>query len=173
MEEYTSDLPAEKREDVEAQFRRGSVKILVATIALGMGFDKADIHTVIHLFTPSSPVQYYQEIGRAGRKLDLAYAYILPSTPWRNDYQRDIAMNRIFDLLRENSNFMAKDDLLTAAEEGNVKKTHIEDALLVGKAKGYFFIVYDNVQLLRGVTEEEKRNIGNTLKRERRKWTSC
>ena len=55
------------REGLEQALKNNSVKALVATSALGMGFDKPDLGFVIHLGAPSSPVAYYQQVGRAGR----------------------------------------------------------------------------------------------------------
>lgn len=65
------------REEREQLLLNNKVKALVATIALGMGFDKPDIGFVIHYQRPGSIVKYYQEIGRAGRALDNAYAILL------------------------------------------------------------------------------------------------
>src|SRR5690606_16588654 len=53
-------------------------KALVATSALGMGFDKPDLGFVVHLGAPSSPVAYYQQVGRAGRATDNADVLLLP-----------------------------------------------------------------------------------------------
>lgn len=65
------------REEREQLLLNNKVKVLVATIALGMGFDKPDLGFVIHFQRPGSIVQYYQEIGRAGRTLENAYAILL------------------------------------------------------------------------------------------------
>ena len=55
------------------------MKALVATSALSMGFDKADIGFIIHLGAPPSPIAYYQQIGRAGRGIDTALVALLPN----------------------------------------------------------------------------------------------
>ncbi|MCB2287637.1 RecQ family ATP-dependent DNA helicase [Clostridium algidicarnis] len=65
------------REERETLLIENKVKVLVSTVALGMGFDKGDISFVIHFQMPSNIIRYYQEIGRAGRKLDDAYAVLL------------------------------------------------------------------------------------------------
>jgi len=64
---YHAGLPAEIRESVQQNFQSGKLQCVVATIAFGMGIDKADIRTVIHAALPSTLEGYYQEIGRAGR----------------------------------------------------------------------------------------------------------
>ncbi|MEO7035331.1 MAG: DNA topoisomerase 3 [Polyangiaceae bacterium] len=64
---YHAGLPAQVRERVQADFLAGKLDVVVATVAFGMGVDKADIRTVLHLALPGSVEGYYQEIGRAGR----------------------------------------------------------------------------------------------------------
>ena len=67
------------REQLEDRLRDNQVKALVATSALGMGYDKPDLAFCIHLGSPASPVAYYQQVGRAGRALDDALAVLVPA----------------------------------------------------------------------------------------------
>jgi RecQ family ATP-dependent DNA helicase len=64
---YHAGLDAETRDRVQTAFQTGELEVVVATIAFGMGIDKADIRTVIHAGLPATLEGYYQEIGRAGR----------------------------------------------------------------------------------------------------------
>jgi ATP-dependent DNA helicase RecQ len=73
---YTGQT-GEGRPELEQALLRNRVKALVATTALGMGFDKPDLAFVIHYQTPGSVVAYYQQVGRAGRALDAAYGILL------------------------------------------------------------------------------------------------
>lgn len=77
---YTGQTPTEEREESEGLLKRNEVKALVATSALGMGFDKPDLGFVLHLGAPSSPVAYYQQVGRAGRATENADVLLLPGT---------------------------------------------------------------------------------------------
>ena len=74
---YTSRTPPEEREELETALLENRVKALVATPALGMGFDKPDLGFVIHYQTPGSVVFYYQQVGRAGRALEAAHGVLL------------------------------------------------------------------------------------------------
>ena len=73
---YTSET-GDQRPELEDALLQNKVKALVATTALGMGFDKPDLAFVIHYQTPGSAVAYYQQVGRAGRALDAAYGVLL------------------------------------------------------------------------------------------------
>ena len=76
VESYTGQT-GDRREELEQALLENHVKALVATTALGMGFDKPDLSFVIHYQSPASVVAYYQQVGRAGRALDAAYGVLL------------------------------------------------------------------------------------------------
>ncbi|MEO6472368.1 MAG: RecQ family ATP-dependent DNA helicase [Aeromicrobium sp.] len=75
---YTGRTDPEEREESEQMLKGNQLKALVATSALGMGFDKPDLGFVIHLGAPSSPVAYYQQVGRAGRATENADVLLMP-----------------------------------------------------------------------------------------------
>jgi ATP-dependent DNA helicase RecQ len=75
---YTGRTDSAERERAEQALKDNQVKALVATSALGMGFDKPDLGFVVHLGAPSSPVAYYQQVGRAGRATESADVLLLP-----------------------------------------------------------------------------------------------
>jgi len=76
VEAYTGET-GDRREELEQALLSNEVKALVATTALGMGYDKPDLAFVIHYQMPGSVVAYYQQVGRAGRALDSAYGVLL------------------------------------------------------------------------------------------------
>src|SRR5712692_79937 len=76
-EPYNGAMETERRGILENRLLNNEVKTLVATVALGMGFDKPDLGFVIHFQRPASVVHYYQQIGRAGRAVDDAYGVLL------------------------------------------------------------------------------------------------
>ena len=75
---YTGSTETAEREQLEADLLANRVKALIATSALGMGFDKPDLGFVVHLGAPSSPIAYYQQVGRAGRSTASAEVILLP-----------------------------------------------------------------------------------------------
>ncbi|MBO8190221.1 DEAD/DEAH box helicase [Streptomyces oryzae] len=89
---YTGRTENADREAAEADLLANRVKALVATSALGMGFDKPDLGFVVHLGSPASPIAYYQQVGRAGRGVDHAEVLLLPG-------QEDEAIWRYFSSL--------------------------------------------------------------------------
>lgn len=76
-ERFYSKLSEEDKAEAVERFMNNEIKVLVATIAFGMGFDKPDIGFVIHFQKPGNIVAYYQQIGRAGRCIDNAFAILL------------------------------------------------------------------------------------------------
>jgi len=76
---YTGALESGERERLEDALGANQLKALIATSALGMGYDKPDLGFVVHVGSPPSPVSYYQQVGRAGRGIDHALVVLLPS----------------------------------------------------------------------------------------------
>ena len=76
---YSGKAPPEERELIEQQLKANELACVVATSALGMGYDKPDLRFVVHLGMPDSPIAYYQAIGRAGRAVDRADVVLVPT----------------------------------------------------------------------------------------------
>ena len=74
---YHADQPDDVRQGLEKALLANKIKCLVATTALGMGYDKPDLTFVIHYQTPGNVVSYYQQVGRAGRAIPKAYGVLL------------------------------------------------------------------------------------------------
>ena len=89
---YHAGLDAATREHVQTAFQAGKLEVVVATIAFGMGIDKADIRTVIHAGLPGTLEGYYQEIGRAGRDGALSRTYLMHS--YADQRTHDFFLNR-------------------------------------------------------------------------------
>ncbi|MEU8084499.1 DEAD/DEAH box helicase [Micromonospora sp. NPDC049101] len=75
---YTGQVEDADRRAAEQDLLDNKIKALVATSALGMGFDKPDLGFVVHLGAPPSPIAYYQQVGRAGRAVEHAEVLLLP-----------------------------------------------------------------------------------------------
>jgi ATP-dependent DNA helicase RecQ len=74
---YTGEADSGDRISIEQQLLANEVKVVVATSALGMGFDKPDLTFVVHFQSPGSPIAYYQQVGRAGRAVDASMGVLL------------------------------------------------------------------------------------------------
>jgi ATP-dependent DNA helicase RecQ len=77
---YSGQTEQTERLAAEDDLINNRVKALIATSALGMGFDKPDLGFVIHFGAPASPIAYYQQVGRAGRGVDRAQVVLLPGS---------------------------------------------------------------------------------------------
>ena len=75
---YSGQTDAAERLEIESALAGNRVKAVVATSALGMGFDKPDLGFVVHVGAPASPIAYYQQVGRAGRAVERADVLLLP-----------------------------------------------------------------------------------------------
>lgn len=121
------------REHLETQLLHNKLKVLVATTALGMGYDKPDLSFVIHYQAPGSIVAYYQQVGRAGRGIDAAIGVLMSGMEDQNihDFFRDSAfpsetqVNEILHVL-ENSDGLS---LRGIEEQSNLRHGQIEKVL--------------------------------------------
>ena len=86
---YTGQVEDAERRAAEQDLLDNKIKALIATSALGMGFDKPDLGFVVHLGAPPSPIAYYQQVGRAGRAVERAEVVLLPGA-------EDVAIWRYF-----------------------------------------------------------------------------
>ncbi len=84
VEAYTGQTDPEQRLQIEESLLTNKLKAVVATSALGMGYDKPDLGFIVHMGAPQSPVAYYQQIGRAGRGVERAEVILLPASEDRD-----------------------------------------------------------------------------------------
>jgi ATP-dependent DNA helicase RecQ len=120
---------SDNRETLEGRLRRNQMKALVATSALGMGYDKPDLAFCIHIGSPASPVAYYQQVGRAGRALDDAIAVLVPGPPderiWEyfatSGIPTDEQVERILDALADGPQSLGGVEAATGIRRGRLE----------------------------------------------------
>lgn len=120
----------------EQDFREGEIQVLFSTNALGLGYDKSDIPTVIHTWTPNTMVQYYQEFGRAGRQPGLdATAYMLPTRTWDATKWIDCLSKLAFLLSRTPNKTLTRNNIKEYAISTRLKETDMNIAIVQGLQK--------------------------------------
>lgn len=132
VEAYTGKT-GDRREELEQALQENKVKALVATTALGMGYDKPDLAFVIHFQMPGSVVAYYQQVGRAGRALESAYGVLLSGdeeegiTDWfiRSAFPTRQEVDDVLGALYEAQEGLSIPDLMTCVNmsKGRIEKT--------------------------------------------------
>src|SRR3954470_882751 len=133
---YTGRSETADRMAAEEDLLGNRVKALVATSALGMGFDKPDLGFVIHLGAPQSPIAYYQQVGRAGRGVERADVLLLPGTEdedvWRYfasvGFPPEDVVRRTLDVLAESSKPVSVPALEVSVE---ISRSRLEQMLKV------------------------------------------
>ncbi len=131
---YHAGKTDEERQALEPALLANTIKCLVATTALGMGYDKPDLTFVIHYQTPGNVVAYYQQVGRAGRAIDSAYGVLLSGAEEDdiNQYFRDSAfppewqINRILQALETADDGLKVREIERAV---NLRQSQIEKVL--------------------------------------------
>ena len=115
---YSGRTEDAERREAEADLLANRIKALVATSALGMGFDKPDLGFVVHIGAPQSPIAYYQQVGRAGRGVEHAEVLLLPG-------QEDQAIWRYFASLAFPPEGQVRQTLDALAEAGRPLSTAV------------------------------------------------
>jgi ATP-dependent DNA helicase RecQ len=135
------------RPALEQAFLNNKVKTLVATVALGMGFDKPDIGFVIHFQRPGSVVAYYQQVGRAGRAVERAYGILLSGA--EDDEIQDYFIQSAFPSLEtmhqilgtlENTEGLTTNEVLAQV---NVSRSMLDKALKMLEVDGAVSVAFE------------------------------
>src|SRR3954463_12916879 len=133
---YTGRSETADRMAAEDDLLANRVKALVATSALGMGFDKPDLGFVIHLGAPQSPIAYYQQVGRAGRGVERADVLLMPGTEdedvWRYfasvGFPPEDVVRRTLDVLADSTKPVSVPALEVSVE---ISRSRLEQMLKV------------------------------------------
>jgi ATP-dependent DNA helicase RecQ len=126
---YTGGTDNDERLEVEDRLLANEVKVVVATSALGMGYDKPDLSFVVHYQTPGNAVAYYQQVGRAGRALPSSRGILLHGS--EDEDIQDYFINMAFPSPELTDELLS---LLETADEP-VRPTRIESELNIGHTR--------------------------------------
>src|SRR4051812_41701926 len=141
-EAYSGEIDTERRVDVEDRLLRNDLKAVVATSALGMGYDKPDLGFVVHYQAPGSVIAYYQQVGRAGRGIDRAEVVLLRGAEDRRiqDFFIEQAFPRreIVDRVLEHLEAVGHDGAMTQElmAQVNLGRSRIEGLMKVLDVEG-------------------------------------
>lgn len=127
-EPFYAGVDKEQKDVIVQKLLDNEIKVLVATVAFGMGFDKPDIGFVIHFQKPGNIVAYYQQIGRAGRALRNAYAILLCG-------EEDDAINQYFIDSAFPTEELMNDVIETVQEHPGIKRSEFEKYINMKPAK--------------------------------------
>lgn len=144
MPYYSDDFKNDQIQEAIEKFQNNNIKVIVATIKLGMGYDKGDIGFVIHYQCPSNIISYYQQIGRAGRNIDKAYAILMYGQEDRqiseyfidNSFPKKEDCEKVLEVLR-NHDGLKKNDIKFYV---NIENKEIEKVLMFLENEGAIFI---------------------------------
>lgn len=162
-ESYHAGLETTESQSRLHSFSTGRLRILVATVKLGMGYDKADIRFVIHYQLPQNLIAYYQQIGRAGRDGQPATAILLQGV------EDEEILNHFIQAAQVTPNFLVS--ILGLAEQGvkssallqalNIKKTKLEQALKYLEVNEHIYksrsSYYRNIQSSFNAADEQRK----------------
>ncbi len=139
--DYSGGTDDGVRLKVEAAFAANEVKVVVATSALGMGYDKPDVAFVIHYQSPGSPIAYYQQVGRAGRALEHSEGILLAGDEdkgiqdlfIKTAFPPEQAVNAVLGLLSQASQPLKSQEILGHV---NVRQTLLDGVLKMLEVEG-------------------------------------
>jgi len=131
---YHGDMATEEREKTVTLFLEDRVKAVIATSALGMGYDKPDVSFVIHYQSPGSIVSYYQQVGRAGRAVASAPAILMRGAEdvdiqnyfIESSFPKEETMSQILNVIDHATEEVS---ILNIEDEVNLKRSQIEKVM--------------------------------------------
>ncbi|MDC3418087.1 RecQ family ATP-dependent DNA helicase [Aquibacillus salsiterrae] len=139
---YYGRLNEDDKIELENRLQNNQIKVLVSTIALGMGYDKENISFVIHYYTPKSVVEHYQQIGRAGRGIDQAVCVLLYGGEDENrinehfiyhSFPKQEQIDQVLSYLSQNDEVK----MLTLEQVMNIKSTTLKQILKLLLIEGF------------------------------------